>query len=270
MLLNSLAMSNLNVIIISLALAGIALFTVSFVNAQQTRKRLISQKLSQLKRKLSEMEELTATLENLTGNVAIARTIVEEVIDTLRGMQQLAPDSQSIELNLETNLQRLQDLNSSDYQCHLNRLLESDAAIARAHYMLGEAARIIRKRQDQGLLELAQMTAFIEEMAWAHLMVTVITLTGQGHKAVGRGDVMRAHAFYKKAQEAALQSNSGDQRRHQFIKELSELMSQQRVSISTSLMPETQFNPKIDKAKASRAKMEANQASRTPGTTLDN
>lgn len=236
-------MSNLNLIIISLLVVAGSLFVVSAINAQQTRKRLISQKLQQLRRKTSEMEEVSAALETLTGNTRISRVIVEDIIDTLHGMQQLAPDNQSLELSLESALQRLEEIDSPSYSCNLNRLLESDSAIAHAQYLLGEAGRVVRKRQAQNLIELPQMTAYIEELAWTHLMVSVISLTGQGHKAVRRGDVMRAHAYYKKAQEAAMQSNVADDRRHRWVKELTDIMTGKQRAISMELMPESQYNP---------------------------
>lgn len=236
-------MSNVSLIILCLVLVGIALLIVSFINAQQMRKRLINQKLAQLKRKVIEMDELTAATETLTGSTSIAKVMLEETIDMLRGMQQLSPDSQAVELQIETAMQRMNEVSTTDYRCVINRLMESDAAIARAQYLLGEAGRILRKRQNQNKIELALMTAHIEELAWAHLMVGVITLIGQGHKAVRRGDILRAHAFYKKAQEATKGSTLADNRRHTLIKQIADLMSNNRKSISTDLMPETQYNP---------------------------
>lgn len=236
-------MQNLNLIVVCLLLAGGALFIVSVINARQTRHRLINQKIQQQKRKLIELEELAADLESLTGNVKIARIVTEEIVDTIKGMLQLAPDSQSLELSLHNTQTRLEEISSPAYQCRLHRLFESDAAIAHKQYLLGEAGRIIRKRQAQGHIELAEMTGHIAELAWAHLMVSVVSLTAHGHKAVNRGDILKAHAFYKKARECAIASSISDERRHQWIKELSEIMGGKRKSVSTTLMPEAQFNP---------------------------
>lgn len=236
-------MSNLNIIIICSVLACIALFIVSFINAQQTRKRLISQRLLQLKRKVAELEELAVALEPLTGSIALEKVILEDTADMLKGMLQLSPESQSVEFSLESALQKITEISGSGYTTELNRIMESDAGVARAQYLLGEAGRIVKKRQVAGQLELSVMTSYIEELAWAHMMVAVVTLTGQGHRSVRSGDVMRGYAFYKKAQQVAIEGNVTDDRRHLLIKELGEMMSNKRKSLSTLLMPETSLNP---------------------------
>ncbi len=235
----------MNIIIASLILAFISLVSVSIVNSRQTRKRLISQRLSQLKRKVGEMEELAVALENLTGSVAIERIVLEEVIDTLNGMKQLSEESQTLDLNLQNAIQRAQEISGPAYSCSLYRIMESDATIARAQYHLSEAGRILRKRQAGGRIELAEMNTYIVELAWAHLMVSVISMIGQGHKAVRRGDVLRGFSFYKKAQEAAMASPISDDRRHQIIKELGDILANRRKSISIQLMPETDLNPDL-------------------------
>lgn len=257
-------MSDLNIIIICLVLVGCALFGVSVINAQQVRKRLISQKVMQLKRKITEMEDVAAALENLTGNTATARILNEEIIDTLSGMLQLQPNSPSLELVMDATRQRIEEISSPGYSCNIHRMLDSDAAIAHAQYLLGEAARIIRKRQAQGQIELTQMTSHIEELSWAHLMVSVISLTGQGHKALQRGDPLRAHAFYKKAQESAMESVLSDDRRHQWIRELGELMSGKRKTISRSLMPESMYNPDENQSVIEAPKDQPSKPENTP------
>jgi len=239
-------MSDIHIITVSLIAVGIALFTVSYVNSLQTRKRLISQRLSQLKLKVSEMEELASSLETLLGTSQIEKVVLQDVLDTLKGMQQLSPENITLDLSIENVLQRLDELSSPNYQATLYRVLESDAQIARARFQLSEAGRIVRKRQAAGFIELPQMNGMIEDLAWAHLMVFVVTLTAQGHKAFSRGDILRAYSFYKKAQEGAMEANLGDTRRHKVIKELSEIQANKRKALSIELMPETEFNPKSD------------------------
>lgn len=236
-------MSNLNLVIICLLLAVGALFLVSAINAQQTRKRLINQKLHQLRRKIAELEEVAAALESLTGKSEIPIIITQEVIDVVQGMQQLALSDQTLQLSLDSAIKKLEELSTSASSCNLYRLFNSDAAIAHAQHLLSEAGRILKKRQAQGKMEVTQMSSLIEELAWSHLMVSVVSLVGQGHKAVKRGDIMRAHAFYKKAQETAMQSNISDDRRHRWIKEITDIMMNKQRTISTELMPETTYNP---------------------------
>ncbi len=236
-------MSNVSIILSCVAVAVFALIWVSVINTRQTRKRLINQRLMQLKRRVSELEELAVALESLLGSTRIATLILDEVADTLRGMIQIAPNSQTMELTLSNTLQHQQEISSASYQPQLNRLQETDAQIARAQYLLGEAGRVVRKRQSAGALEVSEMNHFIEELAWAHLMVGVVSLTAQGHKAMLAGNVLRAFAFYKKAQQSAASSTIADERRHQFIKELGEILANKRKSISLSLMPESGYNP---------------------------
>lgn len=238
-------MSNLNLVIVFLLLASAALLTVSVINASQTRKRLINQRIITLKRKVSELTELATALEKLTGSTELEKVILDETVDILNGMLQLSPNSQAVELTLETTLERINEISVPGYSVQLFRLMESDAQIARAQYILGEAAIIVRKRQASGSIELVQMNSYIEELAWANLTVPIVSLTAQGHKAIRRGDVLRAYAFYKRAQQDAMASPLGDERRHQFIRELSELQSNSRKSLSVSLMPETMFNPEL-------------------------
>lgn len=235
-------MSDTHIIIGCLITVGFALFAVSYINSMQTRKRLIRQRLTQLKRKVSEMEELASALGSLVDSPDIEKVVLEEILDTLRGMKQISTDNHSLAFNIESILNRLQELNLPDYQATLHRAFESDAQVAKARFQLSEAGRIVRKRQASGFLELPQMNIMIEELAWAHLMVLVITLTSQGHKAFEQGDVLRAYSFYKKAQETAMKTNISDERRHKLIKELGEMQSGNRKTLSVELMSEPQLN----------------------------
>ena len=236
-------MASTQAIIVFLGLAFIALIVVSYINASQTRKRLISQRLVQLKRKVNEMEELAQSLSVLTGNVVIERIILEEMIDTLNGMAQLEPNSQAIELQKSNALQRVAKISEPGVAVAFDRMMDSDSSIARAQYNLSEAGRIIRKRQTAGNIEISEMNSHIAELAWANMMVVVVSLIGQGHKAVRRGDVLKGYAYYKKAQQAAMESTISDDRRHAIIKELGEILSNKRKSLSSSLMAETYLNP---------------------------
>lgn len=231
-------MSNTHIIISCLVAVGVALLTVSYVNSMQTRKRLIQQRLAQLKRKVAEKEELASVIEPLLGSTEIEKIVLEDILDTLKGMQQLSPGSTSLEISVESIIKRLDEVNDPAYHARLNRVLDSDAQIARARYQLGEAGRIVRKRQAAGLIELARMNTFIEELAWAHLMVLVVSLVAQGQKAMTNSNVLRAYSFYKKAQEGAMAGNVKDERRYQLIKELGEMQSGNRTSLSIDLMPE--------------------------------
>ena len=236
-------MDSFNFVIIFIVLACFALVSVSVINSQQTRKRLIAQRIVQLRRKVSEYEELASTIETYTGSTTIERVVLDEIVDSLHGMLQLEPDNLTIDLSIANTKARIQEIQAPGYTCQIHRTLESDAAIARAQYMISEAGRIIRKRQAANQLELSEMTSYIGDLAWAHLCVAMISLIAQGHRAVRRGDVLKGYSFYKRAQQAAMESTISDDRRHQIIKELTDIQSNRKKSISPALMPETHLNP---------------------------
>jgi hypothetical protein len=232
-------MSTLTIISISLLIVFAALFSVSMANSRETRRKLVQQRLSQLKRKITEMEETAISVGVLTGSVKLEKILVEDIVDTLKGMLQLEPNSASTSLSLENAQQRLLELtNHESINREPHRILESDAQIARAQFQLSEAGRTVRKRQSAGLLEASEMHHYIQELAWANLMVQVITLISQGQKIAQRGDVLRAHAFFKKGFEYASAAQIPDERRHQLVTETAELMNNKRKALSKELMPE--------------------------------
>jgi len=232
-------MSTLNLIIICLFIVFVALFAVSLANSRETRHKLVQQRLSQLKRNVAEMEETAIAAGMLTGSTKIEKILVEDIIDTLKGMLQLEPTSSSTNLSLEGMQQRLSELINSESQSRQPyRIMESDAQIARAQFQLSDAGRTIRKRQANGLIEATELNYYIQELAWANLMVQVVTLVSQGQKISGRGDVLRAHSFFKKAWEYASSAKIPDERRHTLVNETGELMNNKRTALSRELMPE--------------------------------
>jgi hypothetical protein len=235
-------MPSVTIIIICLVLAFLALISVSVINTRQTRARLINQRLAQQKRRVGELEELASAIESLSGSSELSRIVLEETIDTLKSMLQLDKGSQLLEINLDNALQRLRESQSGNL-APMHRLMDSDAGIAKAQFQLSETGRIVRRRQAAGLMEVAEMNQHIQSLAWANLMVTVISLTASGHKALRSGDVFKAFAYYRKAQQAASGTNISDERRHRIIKELGEIINNKRKSLSLDLMPESQFNP---------------------------
>ncbi|MFT5085064.1 MAG: hypothetical protein ACI9Y1_003121 [Lentisphaeria bacterium] len=220
-----------------------SLFIVSAINRQQLRSRVIEQKLIQMKRRVSELDELSATLEPLVETSKIPIIVNDEVTDLLKSMIKLAPENRYFQISLENTQTRHEDLSNPTLKKGIFRLMESDATIARAQYALAEAARVVRKRQANGVMELAEMESYIRDLAWANFMVKVTSHVGQGHKAIGRGDILRAHAFYRKAMEVATEGGHKDERQNQLISEIGEILKNHRKSLSASIMPETLYNP---------------------------
>lgn len=236
-------MSVASLLTFCLAMAFLSLIIVSAVNQRQSRARMISRQVAQMKRRVTELEDMVLTVDRLVDSADLARHLNEEVIHLIRSMERLDAGSQTLQVNLHNAEQLGEELRNPGRQREIYRLQESDSAIARALFQLNDAGRVLRKRQASGKLEVAQLEAFIKELAWAHLMVAVVSNVAQGHKALNRGDVLRAYAFYKKAQQVAMQTSLADDRRHRLIRELSDMLQNRRKSLSTDLMPETQFNP---------------------------
>ena len=240
-------MSNLSLMILCLSAAFASLFIVSAINRQQTRRKLINNRFNYLKRKASELVELSAEVEPLLESIAPLRHVNDEIIDIVSTMGRLNPNSPFIEIGLENARHRGDELDAPSYQINTFRLMESDARIAKAQYSLNEVAKILRSRQAKGQMEVVEMDVMIQELAWAHLMVTVITHVGQGHKAVNAGDILRGHAYYKKALESVTQPGYKDDRQNQYILEIGEIMNGKRASLSYELMPENTYNPDLVK-----------------------
>lgn len=220
-----------------------SLVVVSFANRIQNRSRLIRQKTFQIKRRTDSLEELCSAIEPLLETVLIPRLINDEVLDLIRSLEQLDPSIPSIEVKRANATQVAETLASGQRTQPLYRAQPSDAAIARSKHHLIEAARVARRHQAIGRLESAELDSHIRELSWAHLMVDVISLITQGHKAVNRNDPTMAYGFYRKAQTTLMGAATADARRHRFIKEISEILAGTRLAISVDLMPEAEFNP---------------------------
>ncbi|PCK10129.1 MAG: hypothetical protein COA42_00615 [Alteromonadaceae bacterium] len=236
-------MSSVFIIIFLLSLAVLSLVVVSFVNHKETRNRLINQRLNYLKRNVSDLEELSATIESLVESKDVPKAINDEAIDVINRMRKIAPDEHLYDAHLENALKHGNDLVGGARQVELFRLRESDAAIAKSHFSLTEAARVVRRRHGNGLIDSTQMESYIRELSWANFMTKITSNVGQGHQAVNRGDTLRAAAFYRKALEVATESGHKDDRQNRIMAELGEILHNRRLALSVELMPETIYNP---------------------------
>ncbi|BFM11468.1 hypothetical protein R50072_16210 [Simiduia litorea] len=198
--------------------------------------------MHKLKLRVDELESLLIHLVNLQENQDILIQINDEITDMYRAMIQLDSSQTYLEAGLKNAEQRTASL-SEPLANPPKRLLESDAKIALAQKHLTEAAKVIRHRQAHAKISMEEMQIYIKELSYQHLMVDVISMIGQGHKAANKSNPLSAQAFYKKARQMLIQSTHSDPRRHQMIKEVAELLDGKRKSISPSLMPETFLNP---------------------------
>lgn len=231
-------------IILLITVVATSLGVVSFANRIQTRNRLIRQRVSQLRKKIGEMEELCVAIEPLVESNVAPKLINDEVISTIEKVLQLAPNATYLHVNLKNAKQLAEQYASGHRGQELNRLMPSDAAIAKSKFYINEAAKIIRHKNGIGQITAGEMESIILELSWANLMVDVISHIGHGHKAVHRSDHVVAYGYYRKAQNMLINSNMSDDRRHQFIRELGEILGNKRSTISDSLMPEKELDPR--------------------------
>ena len=217
---------------------------------------MLRQKVKKLKRRIEELEDLLLLLDQLVESPAIAKLINDEVVQLLQAMSDLDSNDDHIKFSLANAVKRGNELCKNSLNRQLNRLQESDAQIARAQHCLNETGRILRLQQARAHITADELETFIRELSWAYLQINVITHVGQGHKALNKKDFGAAMQHYRKAQHALIQSNHADPRLQRMIREVSELLSQKRTSLSLDLMPEAQYNPAPKEQKQSEPSTE--------------
>lgn len=236
-------MSSLTYLFIFCALAAGALIVVSIVNEKENRRRIVQQKLRQLRFQVQDMEEVVLEIDRLVENRLIAKLLNDEILEKVLAMKQAHPDTGYLNASHQTALARLEQYESdlaTGQKASLDRLKHSDAQIARSKRTVEEAGLILRRQQSNGNLSLEDLEPLMSDLRWAHLMIDVISHIGQGCKAMRRRDLLSAHAFYKKAQQMLIQSSHPDHRRHELIKEISDVVNNKRNGISARLIPEIQ------------------------------
>ena len=220
-----------------------SLLTASILNANQEKLRLKQLEILELKQKVTELEELIIHVDTLVQFPEIPKLLNDEVINTLHQMQVADPDDNITEAALSNAEERGQQFLYPDREQHLNRLMQSDAQVARAQKTLKETARKVKNFAFNHSLTDEEKHQYLEELKWQHSQVEVISLIGQGHKAMRRNEIINAHAFYKRAQQKLLRQHQADSRAKQQIHQLDEVISQQRTALDLNLMPESFLNP---------------------------
>ncbi len=243
-------MSASTLVVLLLLIALAALLVVGYAEHQHARAMALQRQLQQLRRRIFDLEEILLAVEPVVESLAIPLLVNEEQLDVIYAALQLDPDSETLIAHRERNEQRAQELEEFDRPRSVNRLLDSDSSIAYAQYNINEAMRVLRSQHAKGNLEIAELDLFLNELTWAQVMVHVISMVAQGHKAITRGNRLSALAYYRKAQQKLIDTMHSDERRLTMISQLTELLSGTRAALSVDLMPETTYNPDIDSPQA--------------------
>lgn len=215
----------------------IALIAVSLINQAQERRRIRRAKQRRLRYQIANLEEVISSLEQTVPNRVIAKHVNDEILDMVQAMLALEQgNNELLETSLRNVAARGEELMDTRTHTQTSYLKDSDVQIAQAQLYINEAGRVLRHRFNQGRLPPEELEIYVAELTWAHLMVSVISLIGQGQKATARGDIFSSHAFYQKAQHLLMESSHPEPKRMRMIKEMSELLAGNRQTLSPDLM----------------------------------
>jgi tetratricopeptide (TPR) repeat protein len=226
-----------------LGLTVLALLAVNHVNRRELQQKLIANQAAAIRRRIAELEDLSAAAEPLLESTQIPRVISDEILHQLEALMQLEPDNHYLSTQINSARELSRDLSLEKRVCPLMRALSSDAQVARCKHQLEDIAKVVRRAQLAGRLDPLETDGFMRDLAWAQLMVQVITFVDQGHLCMRQHNPLKAYSYYKHAQQALIASHHPDERRHRLIREVSDLLTNKRRSLSLDLMPEAHNNP---------------------------
>lgn len=226
----------MTLIVILVFLMLITLFGVNVIGRIQQRQRMRRLQQRRLRVQAEELIEVVACLEQTLPN----RTITKHINDMIIALQQqmLALEDNHPE-HIEAAIQRSElyseELINPKNRHSISYQRESDAQIAKTQLHINETMHLITQLAAQGTINEVELDAYMVELRWAHLMVSVMSYIGQGDKSIAISDRFSAQAFYRKAQQLLMESMHQDPRRLKMIKELSEMVDGGRVGLSRDL-----------------------------------
>lgn len=226
----------MTLIVILIFLMLVTLSGVSVLNRMQQRQRERRLQQRRLRVQAEELAEIVDCLEQTLPN----RTITKHINDIIIALQQqmLALEEKNREhieaAILKSELYSEELLNPKNRQS-INYQRDSDAQIAKTQLYLNEAMHLVTQLAAQGTINEVELDAYLGELRWAYLMVSVMSYIGQGDKSLTISDRFSAQAFYRKAQQLLMESMHQDPRRLKMIKELSEMVDGDRVGLSRDL-----------------------------------
>lgn len=219
------------VILVFLMLA--TLVVVSVLHRIQQRQRLRRLEQRRLRIRMEEMSELVNCLEQTLPNRSITKHINDMVIALLHQMLLLEDKNRElIEAAIQKYEQRSEDLLSPQNRQNISYRRDSDAQIAKTQLYLNEAMHLITELAAQGTINEVELDAYLTDLRWAYLMVSVMSYIAQGDKCIAIADRL---AFYRRAQQLLMESMHQEPRRLQMIKELGEMIDGERTGLSRDL-----------------------------------
>lgn len=231
-------------ILLLFLLMVVALLLVGLADRWQRRRRQAMLREKRLRLQLQELEDILEQTETVLPSRDIARQINAEILRLLEDMRKLNPNTSAyVDSRLSRAEERESDWDREPPTRKVNRLRDSDAQIAHSQACLKLAGEVLRRRHLRGQLNAQELDVYLQDLGWSRMMISVISLIAQGHKALVRGGRLAAHTFYKKAQNLLLGYGESDPRRAAMIQQLNEIIAGERKALSQDLMPETEYNP---------------------------
>jgi len=226
----------MTLIVILVFLMLITLLAVSVINRIQQRQRLRRLQQRSLRVQAEELSEVVSCLEQTLPNRSITKHINDMIL--ILQQQMLALEDKNRE-HIEAAIRKTElysdELLNPENRQSISYQRDSDAQIAKTQLHLNEAMHLIMQVAAHGTINEIELDAYLVELRWAYLMVSVMSYIGQGDKSMSISDRFSAQAFYRKAQQLLMESMHQDPRRIKMIKELSEMIDGGRVSLSREL-----------------------------------
>ena len=217
------------IILAIIALGSLAI--VSALNHHEEKMAIKKHYQQTMRQRAEELEELILVIDPLMYNRSIAAEINRVVIDKYRQIHAIEP-SEYIAIALENASNRGEELSLNSPDRRVTYVTGSDAAIAQAQKKLLGAGRILKVLNDKGEINNLTYKQYMDELRWVYLEIEVMTYMYHGYKARQRGDSLTAVAFFKKSAEVLRTSGIRDDRRHQQIREVSEIIRGKRMKMS--------------------------------------
>lgn len=226
----------MTLIVILVFLMLITLIAVSVINRMQAQQRERRLQQRRLRVQADELGEVVTCLEQTIPNRVITKHINDMIVELQQHM--LALEDKNRE-HLETAIRKTElhseEMLNPQTRQPISYQRDSDAQIAKTQLHLNEAMHLITQLAARGVINEIELETYLAELRWAYLMVSVMSYIGQGDKSMAISDRFSAQAFYRKAQQLLMESMHQDPRRLKMIKELSEMVDGDRVSLSREL-----------------------------------
>jgi hypothetical protein len=231
----------MTLIAILIFLMLVALFTVSVIGRIQKRQQLRRIQQRRLRVQTEELIDIVNCLEQTLPNRLIGKHVNDMVISLQQQILALEDrNPEHVEAAIRKSEIYSEELLNPSSRPNPSYQRDSDAQIARTQLYLQEAMHLITQLAAQGAINEIELDAYLAELRWAYLMVSVMSYIGQGDKSMTISDRFSAQSFYRKAQQLLMESMHQDPRRLKMIKELSEIIDGNRVSLSRNLHETTQ------------------------------